>query len=224
AARGSAGPPVLSTTWGGSPVLGLVLVLAWFAGWSARTRRAYLAGLEQRARYAELQRDQQAALAVAGERARISRELHDVVAHGLSVMVVQAQGGAAALASHPEDTRQALDAIVRTGRRSLADMRLLLGAVGRPDRQELTWEPQPGLARLPRLAQEVRQAGTPVELLLDGPPRTLPAAVDLSAYRIVQEALTNTVKHAGPGARAEVRVRFAPDAVRLEITDDGRPD
>src|SRR5262249_59388166 len=132
AALRSARPTVRSTNGCGCRVLGLVLVLAWFAGWSARTRRAYLAGLEQRARYAELQRDQQAALAVAGERARISRELHDVVAHGLSVMVVQAQGGAAALASHPGDTRQALDAVVRAGRRSLADTRVVRGAVGRP--------------------------------------------------------------------------------------------
>jgi len=218
----SAAPPrVPPTDWGGFPVLGLVLVLAWFAGWSARTRSAYLAGLEHRARDAELRRDQLAALAVAGERARISRELHDVVAHGLSVMVVQAQGGAAALAARPADTRQALDAIVETGRRSLADMRRLLGVVGQADPAEVAWEPQPGLDRVPRLVQQVRQAGTPVELDLPEPPRPLPPTVDLSAYRIVQEALTNTVQHAGPGARAAVRVRYAVGAVHLDISDTG---
>jgi signal transduction histidine kinase len=217
----AAGPRVPATDWGGFPVLGLVLVLAWFAGWSARTRSAYLAGLEHRAREAEMRRDQLAALAVAGERARISRELHDVVAHGLSVMVVQAQGGAAALAARPADTRQALDAIVETGRRSLADMRRLLGVVGQPGTAKVAWEPQPGLDRLPRLVQQVRQAGTAVELDLPEPPGPLPPTVDLSAYRIVQEALTNTVQHAGPGARAAVQVRYAAGAVHLDITDTG---
>ena len=204
--------------WNDLPGLGLALIAAWAIGSGTRNRRAYLA--ELRARAADLEREQgrQAALAVAAERARISREVHDVVAHGLSVMVIQAQGGAAALDNRPADTRAALEAIVRTGRDSLADMRRVLGAVGEVDD---AWHPQPGLARLPALLAQVREAGTPVRLRVDGAAVPLPSAVDLSAYRIVQEALTNTMKHASPGAGAEIVVTYAGSAVHLEISDDG---
>jgi signal transduction histidine kinase len=206
------------TDWGGLPVLGSLLVVAWAVGWGMHSRRAYLAELLARARDLEREHEQQAALAVAAERARISRELHDVVAHGLAVIVMQAQGGAAAFAKRPADTLAALDTIVATGRASLADMRAVLSETG-----PLGGEAQPvaGLAQLPRLVDQVRHAGTPVELHVDGAPRPVPAGVDVSAFRIVQEALTNTMKHAGPGARARVVVSYDSAELRLDASDDG---
>ncbi|MEO6090970.1 MAG: sensor histidine kinase [Umezawaea sp.] len=194
------------------------LVAAWAIGSAARSRRAHLDELRARARELERDRDLQAAFAVAAERGRISRELHDVVAHGLSVMVIQAQGGAAALDNRPADTRSALDAIVRTGRESLADMRRVLAAVGAVDD---TWHPQPGLAQLTALVTQVRKAGTPVGLHVEGTTVPLPSTVDLSAYRIVQEALTNTMKHAGRGAKAEIVLSYEKAEVGIRISDDG---
>jgi len=208
-----------AATLNGLAALGFALIAAWAVGAGTRSHRAYLAGLRARAEELELERDQQAALAVAAERGRISRELHDVVAHGLSVMVIQAQGGAAALDNRPTDTRVALDAIVKTGRDSLADMRRVLAAVGAVD---AAWHPQPGLAQLSTLLSQVRDAGTPVRLRVEGEAPTLPSTVDLSAYRIVQEALTNTMKHAGGGAKATVLLSFSPAEVGIEVSDDGR--
>ncbi|WP_329427185.1 sensor histidine kinase [Streptosporangium sp. NBC_01495] len=205
--------------WSGLPVLGSALVASWAIGSGSRSRRAYLDELHAHAQDLERERDQQAALAVAAERGRISRELHDVVAHGLSVMVIQAQGGGAALDNRPADTRAALEAIVKTGRDSLADMRRVLAAVGEVDD---TWHPQPGLAQLSTLLDQVRRAGTPVRLHVEGTPAALPSTVDLSAYRIVQEALTNTMKHAGTGARADVVLSYGETEVGIEIVDDGR--
>ena len=206
------------TGWGGIPVLGSLLVVAWAIGWGVQSRRAYLGELKARAEDLERERDQQAALAVAAERARITRELHDVVAHGLAVIVMQAQGGAAAFDKRPTDTLAALDTIVATGRASLADIRHVLSASGQIDGPI---RPVPGLAQLPRLVEQVRQAGTPVELRIDGSPRPLPTGVDVSSYRIVQEALTNTMKHAGPGARAQVVVSYRSDELRLDASDNG---
>jgi signal transduction histidine kinase len=206
------------TDWGGIPVLGSLLVLAWAIGWGVRSRRAYLGELTARAQDLERERDQQAALAVAAERARLARELHDVVAHGLAVIVMQAQGGTAAFAKRPADTLAALDTIVATGRASLADIRHVLSASGQIDGPA---RPVPGLAQLPRLVDQVRQAGTPVELHVDGSRRPLPTGVDVSSYRIVQEALTNTMKHAGPGARAQVAVSYVSDELRIHASDDG---
>jgi signal transduction histidine kinase len=206
------------TDWGGIPVLGGVQVIAWAIGWGIRSRRAYLGELMARARDLERERDQQAALAVAAERARINRELHDVVAHGLAVIVMQAQGGAAAFAKRPADTLAALETIVATGRASLADIRHVLSASGQVEGPA---QPVPGLAQLPRLIDQVRQAGTPVQLHINGSPRPLPTGVDVSSYRIVQEALTNTMKHAGPGARAEVVVSYRSDELRLDASDNG---
>ncbi|RSM69466.1 two-component sensor histidine kinase [Actinoplanes sp. ATCC 53533] len=204
--------------WDDLPGLGLTLIAAWAIGSGTRSRRAYLDELRARAVYLEREQGQRAVLAVAAERGRISRELHDVVAHGLSVMVIQAQGGAAALDNRPADTRAALEAIVKTGRDSLADMRRVLDSVGEVDD---AWHPQPGLARLPALLAQVREAGTPVRLRIDGVPVPLPSTVDLSAYRIVQEALTNTMNHASAGASAEVVVAYAASAVSIEVSDDG---
>ena len=210
---------VRSDIWGGLPMLATGLFASWAMGAGARNRRAYLDQLHARARELERERDQQAALAVAAERGRISRELHDVVAHGLSVMVIQAQGGAAALDHRPADTRSALAAIVTTGRDSLADMRRVLAAVGEVDD---AWHPQPGLGQLPALLTQVRTAGTPVRLQVEGEAAPLPSTVDLSAYRIVQEALTNTMKHAGPGAAAVVNLIHRDTEVIIEVSDDGR--
>ncbi|MFD7077031.1 sensor histidine kinase [Nocardioides sp. NPDC059952] len=192
------------TAWGGVFLLGSVLVLAWAIGWGMQGRRAYL--------------DQRAALAVAAERARITREVHDVVAHGLAVIVMQAQGGAAAFTKRPADTLAALDTIVSTGRASLADLRHVLSA---PDETDGSLGPVVGLAQLPSLVDQVRQAGTPVQLRINGSPQPVPAGIDVSSYRIVQEALTNTMKHAGADASARVEVTYAADAMTLEVTDDG---
>jgi signal transduction histidine kinase len=199
----------------------MVLVLALALGTSVRNRREHLRTLEQRAADLERERDQRAALATAAERARISRELHDVVAHGLSVIVVQAQGAAAALERHPERTAAALRAVIATGRDSLAEMRRLLGVARRDPAEDPQRAPQPGIGALPALVDQVRAAGTTVTLRIDGDPVVLPAGLDLSVYRIVQEALTNTIKHAGAGARATVALGFAPQELRVEVTDDG---
>jgi signal transduction histidine kinase len=202
----------------------LVLGLALAFGDGVRSRRAHLRTLEQRAADLEREQHQRTALAAAAERARITRELHDVVAHGMSVMVVQAQGGAAALRRHPDRTAAALENVITTGRTSLAEMRRLLGVVSRDPTGDPQLAPQPGLASLSALVDQVRAAGTPVRLSIDGQPVPLPASVDLSAYRIVQEALTNTIKHAGPEASAGVRLAFAPEWVEVEICDDGYGD
>lgn len=207
-----------SHPWGGPSVLGSALIAAWALGAGARNRRAYLDQLHARAQDLERERDQQAALAVAAERGRISREVHDVVAHGLSLIVVQAQGAEAALDNHPADTRSALQTIIKTGRDSLADMRRVLAALGEV---EDTWHPQPGLAQLPNLLTRVRRAGTPVHLRVEGTPTALPSTVDLSAYRIVQEALTNVMKHAGTGATANVVVSYRDTRVEIVVSDDG---
>jgi signal transduction histidine kinase len=200
---------------------GLVLVLAFALGEVTRLRRARFAILEQRAADLERERDQRSALAIAAERARITRELHDVVAHGLSVIVIQAQGAAAALYGHPERAERALGEVIATGRSSLAEMRRLLGVVRRDPGENPELAPQPGVAALPALVDQVRAAGPDVAFAIDGEPVPLSSGIDLSAYRIVQEALTNVLKHAGAGARATVRIGFTPDQVEIEVCDDG---
>lgn len=200
----------------------LLLVLAVALGEGVRARRAHLAAVERRAAYLEREQQQRAALAIAAERARITRELHDVVAHGLSVMVVQAQGAAAALRRHPDLTAAALQDVIAVGRGSLAEMRRLLGVVRRdPVASDPELLPQPGMEVLPALVDQVRAAGTAVRFDVHGEPFALPAGVDLSAYRIVQEALTNTLKHAGPDASVSVDVSYAPAGLTIEVVDDG---
>jgi len=157
---------------------------------------------------------------VAVERGRIARELHDVVAHNVSMMVVQAGAAARVLHGDEPDVRNALDVIAATGRETVDEMRTLLGVL-RSDDGPAALRPQPGLADLEQLVGGVREAGLPVTLRIEGAPRPLPPALDLSAFRIVQEALTNTLRHAGP-ARAEVTVRYENDLVTLEIADTGR--
>ncbi len=164
------------------------------------------------------ERDRRAIEAVAEERARIARELHDVVAHAISVIVLQARGGRRVLSSSPEEATTAFDAIERTGEQALDEMRRLLAMLRYDEEHDLT--PQPGLHALDELAGSMSRMGLPVEVVREGRPVPLSAGVDLSAYRIVQEALTNALKHAGP-ARARVSVRWEPEHLELEVVDDG---
>jgi signal transduction histidine kinase len=189
-------------------------------GVNVRTRRAYLASLEERAAQLERERDQQAQLAAAAERARIAREMHDIVAHNLSVMVALADGAGFMAESDPQRSAGAMEQVSRTGRNALGEMRRLLGVL-RAD-GEVALAPQPGLADLDELLERVRAAGLRVTLETSGTPIALGSGAELTVYRLVQEALTNTLKHAGPEARATVRLRYEPDGIDVEVTDDGR--
>jgi signal transduction histidine kinase len=192
----------------------------WLAGMLIYSRRIREEQLESRADELEREAARQAQQAVEEERARIARELHDVVAHAMSVIVVQAGAERHVLQPGQESTREVLEAIERTGRQALTEMRRLLGILRATD-DELGLAPQPSLAYLPDLCQQVRAAGLPVVLEIAGSPVELPAGVDVSAYRIVQEALTNALKHAGP-ARARVLVLYSPGNIELEVVDDGQ--
>jgi signal transduction histidine kinase len=205
-----------------SDVLGgwVVLSVAWGFGRWMRLRRWQTGALQDRAELLERERDERARLAVAEERARIARELHDVVAHAVSVMVVQAQAAQRVLEGEQPSVRESLSAVETTGRQALVEMRRLLGMLRRED-HELALAPRPSLTHLDGLVSHVREAGLPVDLHVEGEPRPLSPGVDVSAYRIVQEALTNALKHAGP-ARAQVTVRYRPHALELEVSDDGR--
>jgi len=173
---------------------------------------------ERRAQLAERERDVAAREAVVEERARIARELHDAIAHNVSMMVVQAGAERRTLEPDNGPTREVLAAIEQIGRGALTEMRRLVGILRSEDAEPLA--PNPGLDDLPTLVTQVREAGLPVELHVSGEPRALPVGLELSAYRIVQEALTNALKHAGD-AHATVRVAYAPDSLELEIVDDG---
>ncbi len=266
-------------------LMGLILfagpcLIAWVLGDSMRYRRAYYANLEERAARLERDRDAQAKIAATAERARIARELHDVVAHNVSVMVVQADGAAYALGTDPGRAREALAAISATGRQALTEMRVLLGVLRKNDESEpaataavagqagaaslvgaagptgpagpagspgparpvnsvssadsvrpvsatartvgtAELAPMPGIGQLDDLLEQTRAAGLPVSCTVEGEPRPLPDGTALAAYRILQESLTNTRKHAGPWARASVLLRYAPDAVEVVVTDSG---
>jgi signal transduction histidine kinase len=191
----------------------------WVFGRWTRARWQLTHELGERARLLEREREERARAAVTEERSRIARELHDVVAHSVSVMVIQAQAGLRLLEGEEAPTRQALGSIEDTGRQVLVEMRRVLGVLRRHD-AELALSPQPRIGELDALVAQVREAGLPVELHIEGTVAVLPAGVDLSAYRIVQEALTNTLKHAGP-ASARVLVRYSADELELEIADDG---
>jgi signal transduction histidine kinase len=195
-------------------------LVAWVLGDSMRYRRAYLTALEDRAARLERERDAQAQVAAAAERARIARELHDVIAHNVSVMVVQADGAGYALRSDPERAGQALAAIAQTGRMALTEMRRLLGVLRAGDEQT-DLAPVPGLDQLRELVNQARAAGMSVSLTLDGPSRPRPEGAELAAYRVVQESLTNTRKHGGLAAAAAVILRYEPNGLLLQVTDDG---
>jgi signal transduction histidine kinase len=190
----------------------LIFGAPWIAGRAVRQRRL-------NERELELEKGR-AATSIVEERARIARELHDVVAHSISVMVVQARGGRRVLESEPADAREALAVIESTGQQALDEMRRLVGMLRSGD-ETLPLAPQPSLSELGTLVEQVRAAGLPVELAVEGEARDLPPGVDLSAFRIVQEALTNALTHAGP-ARARVVLRYLADDLELEISDDGR--
>jgi signal transduction histidine kinase len=173
---------------------------------------------ERRVKLAERERDVAAREAVVEERARIARELHDAIAHNVSMIVVQAGAERCVLNGEHESTREVLQTIEQIGRGALTEMRRLVGMLRSDTTDSLS--PQPGLADLPTLVTQVREAGLPVELHVDGERRELPVGIELSAYRIVQEALTNALKHAG-NAHAAVNVRYSVDSLELEIVDDG---
>ncbi|MGW3246992.1 sensor histidine kinase [Streptomyces sp. NPDC001070] len=202
--------------------LAVPFLLAWVIGDSLRTRRAYYAELEERAARLQREREAQSKAAVAAERARIARELHDVVAHNVSVMVVQADGAAYVLDASPEQAKQALETISTTGRQALTEMRRLLGVLRAGDDGRGEYVPQPGVDQLTDLIEQVRGAGLPVAFEVQGESRPLASGVELTAYRIVQEALTNTRKHGGPEAHAKVRLTFGDSDLSLLIEDDGR--
>jgi signal transduction histidine kinase len=197
----------------------LSLAGAWVLGDRARVQRALTAELQERAVRLERDRAEDARRAVASERARIARELHDVVAHHVSMMVVQAEAGPVAVATEPARAAGAFEAIAATGRQALVEMRRLLGVLRGDGDQAPSLAPQPGLAEVPSLVEQVGRAGLRVELVVEGAQEPLPAGVDLSAYRIVQEALTNAVKHAGPG-RARVLVRYGEEDLQLQVHNE----
>jgi signal transduction histidine kinase len=192
--------------------------VAWLVGYALRDRADRSDAAEERAVRAERDRESAARLAVAEERSRMARELHDVVAHAMSVMVLQV---GAVRRRVPEDSEEAktLRNVEQAGRTALAEMRRMLGVLRQGDDQ-VELAPNPGLDDLPSLATDVRAAGLDVRLHVNGEPVTLPRSLDLSAYRIVQEGLTNALKHSG-GRRADVTVEYAPDQLKLEVRDDG---
>jgi signal transduction histidine kinase len=192
----------------------------WLLGRWVRQRRRRTDDLERHAAQLEADREALAREAVAEERARIAREMHDSVAHSVSVMVLQAGAAEQVLAASPERARESLVAIQDTGREAIVELRRMLGLLRDPV-ADVSLAPQPGVGRLDALLEQVRAAGLPVELTVEGEPRRLPPGIDRSAYRIVQEGLTNTLKHAGP-AHASVRLRYGERALELEVLDDGR--
>ncbi|VXB19394.1 sensor histidine kinase [Aeromicrobium sp. 9AM] len=202
--------------------LSALVVAAWMLGYLARTRRAYVAGLEERAEQLERDAAQQAQIATAAERARIAREMHDVVAHSLSVMVIQADGALYAAQKRPEVAIETLRTISETGRSSLAEMRGLLGLLRDDDFGHQPMTPLPRGADISELVEQLRGSGLAVELTVLGDLDRLDAATGLTVYRIVQEALTNTLKHAGPDVTAAVDLRITTDSVRIQVDDDGR--
>lgn len=199
----------------------VLFATAWILGDNLHTRRAYVRSLEERARLAEAGREEEAREAVRAERTRIARELHDVVAHGVSVMVVQAGAARRVLDRDPARASEAMAAIESTGRQSLNELRRLLGMLREAEGSPSGRLPQPGIEHLDHLIEQTRAAGLPVHLSVEGQPQPLAAGVDLSVYRVVQEALTNTIKHAGP-ATATVRLCFGAETLELVVSDDGR--
>lgn len=201
----------------------LVICGVWILGVYISTRREYLRSLEEKAARLERERDTQIQMAMAAERARIARELHDVVAHNVSVIVVQADGAGYAIDTDPERAKRALETISGTGRQALTEMRRLLGVLREGDGQGVgeTFAPQPGLEQLTELVDQVRASGLPLELVIEGDPHPLPTGLQLAVFRIVQEALTNTLKHAGSAATALVRLRYGDASIEVGVEDDG---
>jgi signal transduction histidine kinase len=205
---------------GGSEFVFLTVILTgfWVVGRVVRSRNLLAAALAERTRELELEREERARLAVAEERARIARELHDIVAHTLGVIVVQAGAERLHLADGAP-ARAVFGSIERTGREALEEMGRLLGMLRAGD-EGVALAPQPGLARLDELLESVRATGLAVGLIVEGAPRALAASADVSAYRIIQEALTNTVRHSG-SSEAQVRLSWQRNALEIEVADNG---
>jgi signal transduction histidine kinase len=201
-------------------LFGGISLACWILGDSMRYRRGYYAALEERAARLEAERHAEAKIAAAAERARIARELHDIVAHHVSVMVVQADGAGYVLHSDPGRAASALAAVSATGRQALTELRRLLGVL-RSDGEQAALAPVPGLGELRELLEQSRAAGLEVSYTLTGVPRELPDGAELAAYRVVQESLTNTRKHAGLAATSAVTLQYEPDGLVVAVTDDG---
>lgn len=204
-------------------VLVAVIVWAWTWGRLVQTRRSYIDSLRERAEQLEREKSAEAAIAASTERTRIAREIHDIVSHSLSVVVVMSDGAARTIDTAPEQAKTAMLGVRDTGRTALADMRRMLGVLrgGEPG----SHAPQPGIAQLDRLVEDSVAAGLPVSFAVDNQAGTweTPASVDLAVFRIVQEALTNARRHAGPDVtRVDVRIRQREDAIEVSITDDGK--
>jgi signal transduction histidine kinase len=200
----------------------IVFGISWIVGFFLGQKLREGTEAKERAERLEREREEQARLAVAEERARIARELHDIVGHSVSVMTVQAAGVRSLLRPDQEREREALQIIEQTGREALAEMRRLVGVLRRPE-EGPALAPQPSLEHVEKLVSQAREAGLPVRLRVEGDPVQLPAGVDLTAYRLVQEGLTNAIKHAR-AENAEVVVRYGEASVELTVTDDGRGD
>jgi signal transduction histidine kinase len=208
------------TQHGGDYVwLAVLFAVAWTVGFGLSSKFREIDEAKEQAARAERGREEEARLAVADERARIARELHDVVGHSVSVMTVQASAVRRLLEADQEKEREALLVVERTGREALAEMRRMVGVLRRPE-EAPALAPQPSLEQLDRLVEQAREAGLPVELRVEGAPVQLPAGVDLTAYRLVQEGLTNALKHAR-AEHAEVLVRYRDGHVELTVSDDG---
>ena len=199
----------------------LLFVSPWLLGDSLQTRRAYAAQLEERERMLEREREDRAEAALAEERTRIARELHDIVAHSVSVMVLQANAGERIVGSRPDEAAHNFQAIQATGREALAELRRMLGVLRDRDGGAGAREPQPGLADLDRLVESARESGVETTLRVEGDTGTLAEAVQLQAYRVIQEALTNTLRHAG-ASHAVVLVQRMAGQLVVEVVDDGR--
>jgi signal transduction histidine kinase len=193
----------------------LIFVLSWFVGDAMRTRRLYARSLEAQTRLLEQEREERARRAIRIERERIARDLHDAVTHHVSVMVIQSSGALRSLDKRPAEARTALESIGTTGRQALADMRRVVDILGREEPEG----PIPGLGLLGDLLEQVRSAGLGVELSIQGEPRPLDPGIELVAYRIIQEGLTNSLKHSA-GGRARLTVRYGPDSLDIAIDDE----
>lgn len=202
-------------------VLIVITIWVWTWGTLVRIRRQYIGGLQERAEQAERERETNARIAVADERARIAREIHDIVSHSLSVVVLMSDGAASKVDSEPDRARSAMLNVRDTGRTALSEMRRMLGVLR--DDEPGSQAPQPGIAQLDALIEQSRAAGIPVALTVEGEPGSVPDSVELTVYRLVQEALTNVRKHAGPKVSSvDVRLYFRLGEIEVSIIDDGR--
>jgi signal transduction histidine kinase len=230
AAAVEAGAIMAASKWSPSEPLKIWVGLTGLAtaagvlGITVRQRRALLISLHEKAARLEVERDQEGRLGAAAERARIAREMHDIVAHNLSVMIALADGATYAMEASPQRAIQATERVSTTGRQALLEMRRLLGVLGEGEQAGAQpFSPQPGLDRLDDLLAQVHAAGIPVTMDLDGDLRRLPDGVQLTVFRVAQEALTNTLKHAPRPTSAHLALRCEQDAIELEVTDTGEP-